>query len=61
MIGDAVLLTEATRCLLASGAESLEPRGSFEQGAAEPIPVYALPVQLDKCLRPPSQTTQAEA
>jgi class 3 adenylate cyclase len=41
-LGDTVLITEATRCLLADGGASLEPRGSVSlRGKADPIPVYA--------------------
>src|SRR4030095_7280121 len=39
--GDLVLLTAGTRCLLTSGAESIEPRGSFAlKGVSEPVPIY---------------------
>jgi adenylate cyclase len=59
---DIALLTEATRCLLSSGAESLEPRGSFAlKGVSEPVPIYALAVQMDESLIPSSKTAQAEA
>jgi class 3 adenylate cyclase len=40
--GDTILLTEATRCLLESGAVELEPRGEAPlKGKSEPTPVYA--------------------
>src|SRR3954447_25237958 len=40
-IGDAVLLTEATRCLL-DGRTEVEPRGEVSlKGKSEPVPVYA--------------------
>ena len=40
--GDAVLVTEATRCLLENGAV-LEPRGLVElKGKPAPLPLYAL-------------------
>ena len=40
--GDAVLVTEATRCML-ERANGLEPRGAIElKGKAAPVPVYAL-------------------
>jgi adenylate cyclase len=39
--GDAILLTEATRCLL-DDAEDLDPRGDVTlKGKSDPIPVYA--------------------
>lgn len=46
-LGDTILLTEATRCLLTAGAPSLEPRGSIAlRGKSEPIPVFApLPIE----------------
>ena len=60
--GDVVLLTEATRCLLEDGSQRLEPRGSFAlKGVAEPVPIYALAIQMDKRLRRSSKTAQAEA
>jgi class 3 adenylate cyclase len=60
--GDVVLLTEATRCLLADGMERLESRGSFAlKGVSEPVPIYALPVELDESLSRSSKTAQAEA
>jgi class 3 adenylate cyclase len=41
--GDAVLVTEATRCLLANGHRPLRPRGAIElKGKAAPVAVYAL-------------------
>jgi class 3 adenylate cyclase len=47
--GDALLLTEATRCLLddepSSDGPELEPRGEVSlKGKSEPVPVYAVPV-----------------
>ena len=60
--GDVVLLTEATRCLLTNGSRRLEPRGSFAlKGVAEPVPIYALAIQLDERLTRSSKTAQAEA
>jgi adenylate cyclase len=60
--GDAVLITEATRCLLADAGEELEPRGDFAlKGVSEPVPIYALAPQLDESLRWVSRTPQAEA
>jgi adenylate cyclase len=60
--GDVVLLTEATRCLLADGTERLEPRGSFAlKGVSEPVPIYALRVEVDESLSRSSKTAQAEA
>ena len=60
--GDIVLLTEATRCLLTSRTENIEPRGSFAlKGVSEPVPIYALALQMDESLIPSSKTAQAEA
>ena len=60
--GDIVLLAEATRCLLTDSSRRLESRGSFAlKGVAEPVPIYAVDVELDKGLRPSSKTAQAEA
>ncbi len=60
--GDAVLLTEASRCLLGDGTENLEPRGSFAlKGVAEPVPIYAPALHLDGSLIRSSKTAQAEA
>jgi class 3 adenylate cyclase len=60
--GDAVLLTEATRCLLSAGAEKLEPRGRFAlKGVSEPVPIYAVASHVDESLIRSSQTAQAEA
>jgi class 3 adenylate cyclase len=40
-LGDTILLTEATRCLLADGGPALEARGSVSlRGKSDPIPVY---------------------
>ena len=40
--GDAVLITEATRCLLEQSDVELEPRGAIPlKGKSEPVPVYA--------------------
>jgi adenylate cyclase len=60
--GDVALLTEATRCLLTNGSRRLEPRGRFAlKGVAEPVPIYAIPIEMDERLRPSSKTAQAEA
>lgn len=41
-LGDTILLTEATRCLLTAPEPSLEARGSVDlRGKSEPIPVYS--------------------
>ena len=41
--GDAVLVTEATRCLLDGADVALQPRGEIElKGKAAPVAVYAL-------------------
>jgi adenylate cyclase len=41
-LGEPLLLTEATSCLLEDGAAGLEPRGSLSlRGKAEPVAVYA--------------------
>jgi adenylate cyclase len=59
--GDVVLLTEATRCLLTDDSPRLEARGSFAlKGVAEPVPIYALPIELDERLRRSSKTAQAQ-
>ena len=61
-IGDVVLATEATRCLLSDGGEDLEPRGDFAlKGVSEPVPIHALPLGLDESLRWVSKAPQAEA
>src|SRR4051812_8627752 len=40
--GDAILLTEAARCLLDDAEDDLEPRGEVAlKGKSDPIPVYA--------------------
>ena len=60
--GDVVLLTEATRCLLRDQSQNLEPRGSFAlKGVSEPVPIYALVLQIDESLIRSSKTAQAEA
>ena len=41
-MGDRVLLTEATRCLLSRDSIPLEPRGAVElKGKADPVPMWA--------------------
>jgi adenylate cyclase len=60
--GDILLLTEATRCLLTSWTENIEPKGSFAlKGVSEPVPIHALALQMDESLIPSSKTAQAEA
>ena len=60
--GDLVLLTEATRCVLADGAPELEPRGSFAlKGVSDPVPIHAPALQMDESLIRSSKTAQAEA
>lgn len=60
--GDVILVAEPTRCLLKDGSRRLEPRGSFAlKGVAEPVPIYALPIELDQSLSRSSKTAQAEA
>jgi adenylate cyclase len=60
--GDVVLVTEATRCLLSEKSRDLEPRGGFAlKGVSEPVPIYALALQLDESLIRSSKTAQAEA
>ena len=60
--GDIVLVTEASRCLLSSATENLEPRGRFAlKGVSEPVPIYAPALQIDESLIPSSKTAQAEA
>ena len=40
-IGDTILLTEATRCLLDGDAVEVEPRGEVTfKGKSDPIPLY---------------------
>ena len=60
---DAVmLLTEATRCLMSNQGKDLDPRGDFAlKGITEPVPIYAVPLDLDGRLREVSKTPQAEA
>src|SRR5829696_1977466 len=60
--GDIVLVTEATRCLLSDGEIELDARGRFAlKGVAEPVPIHAMAIQMDKRLRRSSKTAQAEA
>jgi class 3 adenylate cyclase len=60
--GDAVLVTEATRCLLSDREDELDLRGDFAlKGVSEPVPIYALAPHLDESLRWVSRTPQAEA
>jgi class 3 adenylate cyclase len=57
-----MLITEATRCLLTEECEELEPRGDFAlKGITEPVPIYAVPLDVDGRLREVSKTPQAEA
>jgi len=60
---DAVmLLTEATRCLMSNQGKDLDPRGDFAlKGITEPVPIYAVPLDVDGRLREVSKTPQAEA
>jgi class 3 adenylate cyclase len=60
---DAVmLLTEATRCLLSNQGKDLDARGAFAlKGITEPVPIYAVPLDVDGRLREVSKTPQAEA
>ncbi len=61
-IGEVVLVTEATRCLLSDAGEELDPRGDFAlKGVSEPVPIYAVPLGLDESLRWVSKAPQAEA
>jgi len=61
-IGDVVLVTEATRCLLSDGGEELDSRGDFAlKGVSEPVPIYTVPLGLDESLRWVSKAPQAEA
>ena len=47
--GDAVLLTEATRCLLQEAESGVIARGEAElRGIADPVPLYALAGDLDE-------------
>jgi class 3 adenylate cyclase len=55
--GDAVLITEATRCLLESDHVSLEPRGRITlKGKPEPVEVHALAQVRGTATRNDSQT-----
>jgi adenylate cyclase len=60
---DAVmLLTEATRCLLSNQGKDLDARGAFAlKGITEPVPIHAVPLDVDGRLREVSKTPQAEA
>ena len=61
-IGDVVLVTEATRCLLSDAGGELDPRGDFAlKGVSEPVPIYTVPLGLDESLRWVSKAPQAEA
>jgi class 3 adenylate cyclase len=60
--GDAVLLTEQTRCLLPAGDFKLEPRGDFAlKGVPEPVPIYALSPSLDESSSRTQKASQARA
>jgi adenylate cyclase len=60
--GDAVLVAEATRCLLSDGHFKLESRGDFAlKGVAEPVPIYALSPSLDESSSRPQKASQARA
>jgi class 3 adenylate cyclase len=59
---DVMLITEATRCLLTEECEELEPRGDFAlKGITEPVPIYAVPLDVDGRLSEVSKTSQADA
>jgi adenylate cyclase len=61
-IGDIVLVTEATRCLLSDGDHELVARGEFAlKGVSEPVPIYALALSLDKSLSRVPKAPQARA
>jgi class 3 adenylate cyclase len=48
-LGDTILITEATRCLLESFDGELEPRGAMElKGKSRPVPLYGCPLSLDE-------------
>jgi class 3 adenylate cyclase len=51
-----VLLTEATRCLLANpDSDDLEPRGAIPlRGKTDPIPIYALAPFAAEAAAPPA-------
>jgi len=60
--GDAILVTEATRCLLPDGSAKLEPRGDFAlKGVAEPVPIYSLAPALDESLSRVASAPQAQS
>jgi adenylate cyclase len=60
-MGDTILITEATRCLLERSYEGeLEPRGAIDlKGKSEPVALYAFPVSLDE--RPMSREARLTA
>ncbi|MEA2406386.1 MAG: adenylate cyclase [Thermoleophilaceae bacterium] len=59
--GDFVLVTQATRCLMSDEGVELEPRGEFAlKGVAEPVPIYAVPVPMDRRLSSVSKSPQVE-
>jgi adenylate cyclase len=60
--GDSILLTEATRCVLERAPDEVEPRGEVElKGKSEPVPVYAVPLDLDERSIPEVPRLTAEA
>jgi class 3 adenylate cyclase len=60
--GDAALITEATRDLLADAEGAVEPRGEVPlKGKSEPVRVYALSVPLDERSIPQKGHIKAEA
>lgn len=60
--GDAVLLTEATRCLLQETKSGVIARGEAElRGIADPVPLYALAGDLDERSTLPKKTLITDA
>ena len=60
--GDAVLLTEATRCLLTRPAVPLQERGEIDlKGKSDPVPLYAAVIDVDERRTPGAPRLTAEA
>ncbi|MFL5866822.1 MAG: adenylate/guanylate cyclase domain-containing protein [Thermoleophilaceae bacterium] len=61
-LGDTILITEATRCLLESFDGEVEPRGEIElKGKSEPVALYSCPISLDERSMPRQAGLTAEA
>jgi class 3 adenylate cyclase len=60
--GDAILLTEATRCLLTRSHGPLEDRGEIElKGKSDAVPVYAASLEVDERSTPGAPSLTADA